>query len=208
LLQKVVGTHYVADGLLERGVLADMSGHPKPQLFKQALSKFKESSNAMSLLDKKLGELIAIHNSGKLEPGFEQALERILGQANAVPRVALSGTRYANAAGVGRTDEPQIKSLLNIMEAQRKDLGILKTQLDEMIAAFGAVIPIAERGEFASTLLSGRQGFADKVQQSVYLTGVFSNFYVSKCMATIDATMQVYPAGLNWLPGGSGGASK
>jgi hypothetical protein len=51
-------------------------------------------------------------------------------------------------------------------------------------------------------MLSGRQGFADKIQQSVQLLGVFNRFYTTGCMASIAATMQVYPKGLQWLPHG------
>jgi hypothetical protein len=40
---------------------------------------------------------------------------------------------------------------------------------------------------------------ADKVQQSVLFIGVYNQFYVVKCMSTMDATMQVYPSGLQWL---------
>lgn len=79
------------------------------------------------------------------------------------------------------------------------DLGILKRQLDEMIDAFTTTLPLADRGEFASALLSGGFGFADKVQQSVCLLGVYNQFYIGRCMNTIDATMQVYPVGLQWL---------
>ncbi len=200
----MAGKHYEADDLLERGVLADMSGKPQPALFRQALARFKECSAAMALLDRKMGELIAIHEKGKPVPEFGETLRKILEQGGPVPRVSLTGVRYANVARDQQQPPKDFpKDLASIMAAQRSDLQILKKQLDGMIAAFTDVMPLGEKGEFSAALLSGRHGFADKVQQSVYLTGVFVQFYVSTCMATIDATMQVYPKGLEWLKGGA-----
>lgn len=181
-----------------------MSGKPQPALFRQALERFKQCSAAMDALDRKMGELVAIHEKAKLVPEFGETLRKILEQGGPVPRVSLKGIRYANIARDQQqppTDYP--KDLASVMSAHRSDLKILKGQLDDMIRAFTDVMPLGEKGEFSAALLSGRHGFADKVQQSVYLTGVYVQFYVATCMATIDATMQVYPKGLEWLKGGA-----
>jgi hypothetical protein len=77
--------------------------------------------------------------------------------------------------------------------------------MDETIEAFRSVLPYAEKGEFAAMMLSGRHGFADKIQQSVDLMGIYGRYYTSTCMATIAATMQAYPAGLEWLKDGERG---
>ena len=199
LLQGVSGSHYVGDGLLEQGVLADMSGKPQPKYFRQALEQFRKSSRAMDTLLKKMEELIGIHKSATVDRTFAQALERVLQGSKPLDRVSLSGVRYSNIGSIKIPTPAQPKDLLEMMTMQRDDLVILKRQLDEMIQAFTTVLPLADRGEFASALLSGRFGFADKVQQSVFLLGLYNQFYVAKCMATIDATMQVYPTGLQWL---------
>ena len=193
------GSHYVADGLLERGVLADMSGKPQPKLFRQALDQFRKCAESMGQLEKKLDELIQIHKSGTLDPSFIQALGRILVSGQPLQRVSLQGLRYSNTATPQVSQPPQPRDLLEIMTMQKEDVGLLRRQIREMIDAFTTTLPLADRGEFASALLSGRFGFADKVQQSVYLLGVYNQFYVGRCMNTIDATMQIYPAGLRWL---------
>ncbi len=153
----------------------------------------------MEQLEKKLDELIGIHTRGTLDRGFEQALGRILQSGPPLQRVSLQGLRYSNTATPQASQLAQPKDLLEIMTMQKEDLGLLKRQLTEMIDAFTTTLPLADRGEFASALLSGRVGFADKVQQSVYLLGVYTQSYIGRCMNTIDATMQVYPSGLEWL---------
>jgi hypothetical protein len=185
---------------LERGVLAELEGNPNSALFKQALVKFQECSAHMSTLDQKLGELIALHRRSQPDQLFDQTTRKILNQQRPVERVSLRGLRYANVArGRGAPQQPQPRHLLEVMEMQQADLRLLKRQMDDTIAAFRAVIPLAERHEFAALILSGRHGFADKIQQSVHLTQVYANSYIQKCSATIDATMQIYPSGLGWL---------
>jgi len=154
----------------------------------------------MGILDQRLTELRRIHARGVQDKGFADALARILGEAPPIERVQLGGRRYANVAREGQpaASRPP-RDLAEIMEFQQEDLRILKRQLDETIQAFRAVLPFADRHEFAALILSGRQGFSDKIQQSVDLIGTFTRFYTRSCMPTIDATMQIYPAGLGWL---------
>jgi hypothetical protein len=186
--------------LLEKGVIAEFDGKPDAEKFKQALKHFEECSALMVELDKKFGELIAIHRKGKLNTNFEKSLERILKQANFQERPSLEKLRYSNVAkDAQQKAQPKLRDLLDIMESQRSALQLVKRQLDDMIGALRNVIPLAEKGEFAAMMLSGRHGFSDKVQQSVHLINVYSQFYTGPCMATIDATMQSYPSGLEWL---------
>jgi hypothetical protein len=199
LLSVAAGSHYRADNLLEQGILAELRGRPQPVLFRQALQEFLRTSAHLQSVDQKMGELIAIHQRGKLNPTFNASLVRILREAPTFERVDLSGRRYSNVAGKTATNLKNPKTLLEIMESQRVGVRAVKKQLDETIQAFRAVIPLAERHEFAALILSGRHGFADKIQQSVDLMGVLTQYYVRSCMTTIDATMQAYPAGLEWL---------
>lgn len=201
MFTKVTNLHYEGDDLLEQGVMAEFDGSPKPELFKTALGKFEETGTQIDAVAAKLDELIAIHKAGKLTREFEMALNKILSESRDDERVTLAWRRYANVA---REGQPRIgskppRNLLAVMQAQKADLAVLRKQLDDTIQAFRTVIPYAERGEFAAMMLSGRHGFADKIQQSVDLLQVFGRFYTSKCMATIAATMHAYPAGLAWL---------
>jgi hypothetical protein len=195
-----MAAHYQGDDLLERGVLAELESKPNPDLFRQALAQFEECSRQMAVLDGKLVELIAIHQRGVPDRLFDATTRKILREQTAVERVSLTGSRYSNVARGRRIrSAPQPRDLLEVMQMQRSDLSLLKKQLDGMIEAFRAVIPLADQHEFAALILSGRHGFADKIQQSVRLIGVYGQFYVRSCSATIDATMQIYPSGLKWL---------
>jgi hypothetical protein len=180
--------------------MAEFDGKPDAEKFKQALKHFEQCSELMTELDKKFGELIAIHGQGKLDKNFEKSLARILKQSDFEEQPSLEKLRYSNVAKEAAGKKPpKLRNLADIMQAQQASLQLVKRQLDETIGALRNVLPLAEKGEFSAMMLSGRHGFSDKVQQSVHLIGAYSQFYVRPCMATIDATMQSYPSGLEWL---------
>jgi hypothetical protein len=181
--------------------MAELSGKPEPQLFHHALARFEDASRLMGVLDKKLGELADIMPTSSLDPTFAASMERILLDHQPLERVSMTGVRFANI-GQGRATRvptPFGRSLGDIMKSQRDDLQIVRKQLRETIEAFRVVLPAADKGEFAALMLSGRAGFADKIQQAVDQIQVFAQFYTRSCMTTIAATMQAYPAGLKWL---------
>lgn len=154
----------------------------------------------MDTLDTKLQELMAIHAAGKQVPEFDAAVVKILKEQPAIERVSLHGKRYSTISG-GKP-EPLAspgRDLAEVMKNQRQDLAVVRKQLKETIEAFRAVLPVADKGEFAALMLSGRAGFADRIQESVDMLGVFQQSYIRACMTTIAATMQIYPAGLKWL---------
>lgn len=182
--------------------MAELRGEPQPELFKAALHKFEEALEWTALLDRQLGELVAIHQGHEVEPAFAKSLTRILAEHPPIPRVSLEQVRFANIAQARKSapEPPPIgKDLMEIVHAQRADLEIVAKQLEETIAAFRDALPRAEKRHFAAFMLSGRAGFADKIQQSVDLTETFARGYSLACMTTIAATMQIYPAGLEWL---------
>lgn len=185
--------------------MAELTGKPQPQLFKTALERFFEAYSLMEKLNGKFVELIGIDASGKLDPLFSAALTKILSEHPSMERVSLHGVRFANIAQErqGSRIVPLGQDLAALMTEQREDLGIVRSQLKETIEAFRAVIPAAENGQFAALMLSGRAGFADKIQQAVDLIQVYAQRYTRGCMTTIAATMQVYPAGLAWVKDGS-----
>jgi hypothetical protein len=200
LFLDVTAAHYQGDSLLEKGVMAELDGKPNPQFFAQALNQFEKSLAAMNALDQRLDALIAIYKRSPENPKFKDALNKMLKEAKPCERVSLKGERYSNVATEQPKDAPsQPTSLLEIMEAQKADLKILRGQMKETIEAFRGVIPLAEKHQFAAMMLSGREGFADKIQQSVDLVGRYGRFYTTECMATIAATMQPYPSGLEWI---------
>jgi len=196
----VLPAHYRGDDLLEKGVIAELRGRPQAATFRQALAQFQIAAREMAMLDKGLAALEDVHKRGKEDAAFAEALARILADAPALERVSLSGRRYSNVAKqTAAAPGPKPKSLADIMAQQREDLAIVRKQMEETIVAYKAVLPLADKGEFAALILSGRQAFSDKIQQSVDLIGTFSRSYTRGCAATIDATMQIYPKGLGWL---------
>ena len=198
--------HYAADGLLEQGVLAELKGHPDPTKFRDALGKFEKAAKIMAELEQQMTALEKVHEGSKLDPAFEKALSKILAEHPGLERVTRHQRRYSNIAGKGAPgagNKPTAfgDDLGAIMRAHREDLSVLRKQLDETITDFRSVMAVAEKGEFSALMLSGRAGFADKIQESVDLTETFAHFYTRSCMTTIAATMHAYPSSLRWLPG-------
>lgn len=179
--------------------MAEFDNKPDPQIFRQAFKRFEDSLAAMDELDKKMEELIAIHKKGKSVKAFDSALARILKEMGPIERVSMKGLRYSNVPEDSKKSDRKLTTLLDVMEVQREDLAILREQLKITIEAFRAVIPLADKYEFSAMMLSGRLGFADKILQQVNLITVYAKFYTRTCLTSIDATMQVYPAGLQWL---------
>ena len=198
----MLASHYQGDELLERGVLAELKGSPQPGLFKEALRLFEQTATEMARLEKAYGELLALHQQAALDPAFETAVARILKDAGPFERPGLEGSRYSMVAR-GTPERPPsgsgFRTLIEIVAAQQADLGLVRRQMEETIKAFRDVIPLAEKGQFAPLILSGRWAFADKILQSINLIQVYSRFFTRSCLVTIDATMQIYPAGLAWL---------
>lgn len=182
--------------------MAEFDGRPNADHFARALKRFEDTSVWLEILEQRQEELIKIHRGGRLDGPFNEALAGVLADARPVERVSLRGVRFAN---VGRDSVENVRAMPSnleaIMQAQLEDIRLLRQQLHETIESFRNVLPYAERGEFAVMMLSGRHGFADKIQQSVDLLGTFTRFYTRSCMTTIAATMQAYPKGLEWLKG-------
>ena len=106
--------------------------------------------------------------------------------------------RYAEIAGIPQ-NSGIIDGIGGIIRAQRDDLKILKSKMDEVLAGLRDAIPLAEKAEFAAVMLSGRNSFGDKMPQFTDMISAFDRLYVRTCTSTIAATMQVYPRGFEWV---------
>lgn len=201
LLTSVVRHHYEADDLMEHGTLAELDRRPNPQLFRDALREYEMASAGLLELRGQLDQLIAIHRGGKPVKLFETTLGRLLQELGPLPAVSIRGQRHSNVAGAEPTQggKPP-RTFLEVLQAQRDAVEVVRRQLDDTIEALRGVIPLADKGEFTSIVLSGRSGFGDKVQESVDLLGRLTVLHTSTCSATIAATGHVYPVGFEWLP--------
>lgn len=187
---------------LETGVLAELehvvNGTPlQPYHFKTTLVSLQLLREKFHLLDIRLKELRVIADDGDTLPEFEKSITAILREQR-VLRLSLEGVRYADIAGKENKSKPII-GLLGIIDAQIEDLSILMKVLDEVIVGMRNAIPLAERGEFARVMLSGRNEFSDKMPQFTDMIYTYQKLYVQTCMSTIAATMQTYPKGFTWL---------
>ncbi len=194
-----------ANSHLEEGVLAefesklDKANQLKPYEFRYALQGYVSMRNVLVELDESIGRLQNVDVKCEKVAKHEAALARLLADGRAIPRLSLRGVRYADAGGLVSEGIAKIDGTTSILAAWRTDLKVLIQGLDEVIAALRDAIPLAEKGDFAAVMLSGRNAFGDKMPRFTDMFSAFDRMYVMTVMATIQTTMEVYPAGYNWL---------
>lgn len=196
----VMASFHKGNALLERGILAELDQKPDIGLFRSALSEYERMGQHLRQLGKDLDELLAIERANKRVPVYVEALAGIIREDRPFERVSNTGTRFALAGDDRKAQAARLDTAAEIVAAQREDLGVLVRKHAVMIESLRAAIPLAERSEFVPVMLSGRNAFGDVMPQFTDMVSAFDRFYARSCMATITATMQVYPAGFEWLP--------
>lgn len=186
---------------LEHGVISEMKGKSGALHFKAALASYRAMAAQMDLLDTKYEELLAVDRKGKTVPEWSDALAKLLAESPRIERIQEFGFRRGNAAGVKKKKVvvPPLKTNRSLLEAKRADLAILRKSLKEVIDAFQSAIPLAERREFVKVMLSGRNAFGDKMPEFTEMVDIYQRSVTQMNLLTIDATMQVYPKGWEWL---------
>jgi hypothetical protein len=204
LSKKVLLKWHQANSPLEEGVLAefehkvDRSKGLKANLFRQTLVGLTELRTNLDDLDVKLADVESFVSSKKVTPVFDTTVARLLREDRPIERLSATGVRYSEVSGITSKDGV-IEGIAGILAAQRADLRILTNKLDEVIAGLRDAIPLAEKGEFAAVMLSGRNVFGDKMPQFTDMISAYERLYVRTCMATIAATMQIFPRGFEWV---------
>lgn len=202
---KMVRVWQEANSHLEDGVMAefeskvDRKARIQPGEFREALKGYKNLKQAMLEFDDAIRLLQEIDRKGEKTKLHKETLERVLRESRPMPRLARTGVRYSDAAGVTKGKVSPLRNTTDIIVAWREDLEILTLTLDEVIEGLRDALPLAEKGEFAAVMLSGRNAFGDKMPQFTEMFSAYHRFYVRTVMATITTTMQVYPAGYEWL---------
>ncbi|MFQ3458874.1 hypothetical protein PMN64_36945 [Bradyrhizobium sp. UFLA01-814] len=200
---RMLGAQTEADHWLEQGVLADLKGQDAMPILERALQKLRDSRAEMDRAYDQIGKLIEIERDNQAIPEHDTALERILKAHPPIERVSLTSTRFANigaGTGVSINYGPIGANFKELLENLRGDLRILQIETDRTIDAFGNVLSAAQKGGFASIVLSGRAPLPERVMHSVDQTMVYVQFHNRACMTAIAADMQVYPKGLEWIP--------
>jgi hypothetical protein len=190
---------------LENGILAefdsklDKTKGLQVDQYRTALSGYVQMRASMENLDGAIQGLSAVNAKCERIDIFDKTLDRNLSEAGNFLRLSRTGVRFADAAGVPAEKISPMHSIDDILYAWRSDLTILETTLDQVIAAMKDAMPLAERGEFAAVMLSGRNAFGEKMPQFTDMFSAYQRLYVTAVLATITTTMQVYPNGYQWL---------
>jgi hypothetical protein len=190
---------------LENGILAefdskiDKTKSLKIDEYRKALSGYAEMRLAMNDLDKAIQVLQGADAKCEKVETFVETLKRNLTESAAFPRLSTAGVRFADAAGLPSENISPMHSIADVLQAWKNDLGVMEKTLDEVIAAMKDAMPLAERGQFAAVMLSGRNAFGEKMPQFTNMFSAYQRLYVTAVLATITTTMQVYPNGFEWL---------
>jgi hypothetical protein len=189
---------------MEQGNLVEFRGEADPKSFQEAFRRLEGSlgsiDKAVSLYD----DLIAKVEKDPGLPVFRRTLSRLLNEAGTFERIReRAGARYSNLGARGSRRQPpavrRFQNLAGLMKAQREDLVTLRKLTADTVESFKGVLPRTERGEFVSTMLSGRSPFSEHYEELVDARSTFGHFYTRGCMVSIQAVMQVYPAGFEFL---------
>jgi hypothetical protein len=190
---------------LEEGVLAEFKYHTgegkelKPELYRETLFQLQKLDRQFAVLKSRLIAMDKFVQTMDIAEGFESTLTKILAESTEVRRLSQSSMRYSDVGGKAAKEPDPMNGIRGIIKAQVEDLDILDTVLADVIVGLRDAMPLAEKGEFAAVMLSGRNMFGDRNPQFTNLFSAYERLYVTSCMATIAATMQVYPTGFEWL---------
>jgi hypothetical protein len=204
LFDDVIGEQVAANRLMEKGNLAEFRGKVDPASFRQSHEHMVRSLKAM---DAALADYTVLIETLERDPGlpiFTKTVQQLLAESGPWERISRrSGTRYSDlgvALPHGGKDAPEVfKDLASVMKAQREDLNALRHLTAEVIKRFQDVLPLTEKRQFVRAMLSGRWAFGDKYEEMVEARSTFSHFYTRSCMVSIQAVMQIYPAGFAFL---------
>jgi|GEM_PF-2611075 len=213
LLEEMKTVYRDANTNLEYGVIAEFrnklikskKAELKSHKLMNTLDGYTKLRALMDKFDVAVKELEKINNENERVKKWDDALKDILvNDAKSFERINYLGKRYADIGGVKKKKELRITNINGILGMWRSDLKILKTTLDQVIPGLRNAIPLAEKGDFAAVMLSGRNAFGDKNPQFTDMFSAYQRMYVSTVLSTIAATMQSYPAGYEWLNNSNG----
>lgn len=196
---------------LEKGVLAEFENRAgmdtalRPELFRETLFHLNKLNEQFLILRSRLVAMEKFVGQMEIADGFDETLTKILAEDTSIIRLSQVAARYSDVGGgeaayrKKATNPKSIVGIRGIIHAQMEDLDILIKVLRDVKKGLRDAIPLAEKGEFAKVMLSGRNMFGDRNPQFTDLFNAYERLYVQSCMATIAATMQVYPNGFEWL---------
>jgi hypothetical protein len=190
---------------LENGILAefdskiDRTKSLQIDEYRKALTGYTQMRSAMNGLDQAIQVLQGVDAKCEKVENFVETLKRNLTGSTAFPRLSTTGVRFSDAAGLPSEQISPMYSIADILQAWKNDLGVMEKTLDEVIGAMKDAMPLAERGEFAAVMLSGRNAFGEKMPQFTNMFSAYQRLYVTAVLSTITTTMQVYPSGFEWL---------
>ena len=193
-----------ANRFMEQGNLVEFRGDADPKSFQEAFRRLEGSLGSIDKAAALYDDLIAKAEKDPGLPVFRRTLTRLLKEAGTFERIHdRSGARYSTlGAKPSRRQLPATRrfdDLVGIMKAQREDLVTLRKLTADTVESFKGVLPRTEKGEFVSTMLSGRSPFSEHYEELVDARSTFGHFYTRGCMVSIQAVMQIYPAGFEFL---------
>ncbi len=206
LFDDIVGRQVEGNRFMERGNIAEFHGGADAGSFRLAFSHLSESVPAMKRALNLYDELLKTLKSEPTLKVFDETTRKLYQEAQPFQRISQrDGARYSDLGKqvLDPDTDPmaasRFDSVESVLEAQREDLKMLLHLTERTLGAFEGVLPLTEKGEFVQMMLSGRSSFSDFYEELVYARSTFTDFYTKSCMVSIQAVMQTYPAGFEFL---------
>jgi len=196
----------LANHFMEQGNLAEFAGKSDPKSFAEAFRHMEKSLKSIDDGLKLYDVLLAKLEKNPTLPGFDKTLGKLFKEAEPVERISgRIGARYSDVGDAKLQKAPppatRFDTLTSLMKAQREDLTMLRKLTADTVEAYKGVLPLTEKGEFVLKMLSGRSPFSERYEELVDARSTFAHSYARGCMMSIQAVMQNFPAGLEFLKG-------
>ena len=193
---------YETSNKIELGVIAEMeskiSGTSlEPHHFKETYEGLKNVKSILGEYRQSLKVFKKFLNEGETESNFDAQLTSVLAEAK-LSRISLVNERYSDVAGKKEKVIAPV-GIIGLVSVLIEDANKLEKILDETIVATREALPLAEKGDFAKVMLSGRNKFGDKMPQLSDAMSQYDRLYTDAVLSTIASTMQVYPKGFEFL---------
>jgi plastocyanin len=182
VFEEFLGEQQNATRFMERATITEFEGGADPESLDLSLTHLETSLGAADSGLEIYSRLISTTASEEMLPEFVETLQRMLEDAGPLERTELV------------SDSPiRLVDLQGILEAQREDFQQLRDLTAVAVEQFREVLPEANEGRFAHTLLSGEAEFAATFDRLGIARADFARFYTRSCAITIEAFMEIYP---------------
>ena len=179
-----------AEQMFNRASLAEFEGGTGGEYVDMALDGLERAAEGLSSAIEKNEQLIEMVQNTELNPDFESALEKYIGElnVNSLPRIG--------------EDDRDVQTLEDILHVLQSEFATLLDLTEGTIEATREIRGTADEGLFVATVLESNTPFNAVKIALGFGRGEVSTFMSTACHATILAIEERFPEGFEFLTEG------